>query len=170
MSLGWNTLRYDAFFSSAIGTMEAAKNTVMFCPMLAVLFIGLRMRALQITDNQGSPQKWAQQAMFLCTYAVLLQVLLVMTLPIFMGDAPKTDADGNVISKPSSPILAYIIAGCRYAALLGVYGGAVTCIVALFQITPETADGSGPNLLGSPVAVPTPPAPPGQSGTESFFF
>ena len=25
-----------------------------------------------------------------------MQVLLVMTLPLFMGDAPKTDADGNV--------------------------------------------------------------------------
>jgi hypothetical protein len=83
------------FLSVAIPTMEAAKGSVMFCPMLAVLFIGLRMRALQITDNRGSPQKWAQQAMFLCTYAVLLQVLLVMTLPLFMGDAPKTDADGN---------------------------------------------------------------------------
>merc|ERR1719261_99703 len=57
------------FLSVAIPTMEAAKGSVMFCPMLAVLFIGLRMRALQITDNKGSPQKWAQQAMFLCTYA-----------------------------------------------------------------------------------------------------
>ena len=47
----------------------------MFAPMLAVLFIGLRMRALQITDNRGSPQKWAQQGMFLCTYAILMQVL-----------------------------------------------------------------------------------------------
>jgi hypothetical protein len=158
------------FLTVAIPTMEAAKGSVMFCPMLAVLFIGLRMRALQITNNEGSPQKFAQQGMFLATYAVLLQVLLVMVLPLFMGDAPKCDADGNVISKPSSPILGYIIAGCRYLALLGVYGGAITCIYALFTITPENADGSGPNLLGSPVAVPTPPAPPGQSGTESFFF
>jgi len=155
------------FLSVAIPTMEAAKGSVMFCPMLAVLFIGLRMRALQITDNRGSPQKWAQQAMFLCTYAVLLQVLLVMTLPLFMGDAPKTDADGNVISKPSSPVLGYIIAGCRYVALLGVYGGAITLVVALFKITPENADGEGPNLVPG-VEVPTPPAPPGQAG--SFFF
>jgi hypothetical protein len=155
------------FLSVAIPTMEAAKGSVMFAPMLAVLFIGLRMRALQITDNRGSPQKWAQQGMFLCTYAILMQVLLVMTLPLFMGDAPKTDGDGNVISKPSSPVLGYIIAGVRYLALLGVYGGAITCVVALFKITPETADGSGPNLVPG-VEVPTPPAPPGQSG--SFFF
>merc|ERR1719171_1342559 len=103
MSLGWNTLRYDAFFSSAIATMEAAKNTVMFAPMLAVLFIGLRMRALQISDQKGQPQKFAQQGMYLSTYAVMIQVFMVFLMPLFLGGPPKVDDDGNVISKPSSP-------------------------------------------------------------------
>ncbi len=44
--------------------------------MLSVLFIGLRMRALQITNQKGAPQGWAQQGMFLATYAVLVQVRL----------------------------------------------------------------------------------------------
>ena len=41
--------------------------------MLSVLFIGLRMRALQITSQKGAPQGWAQQGMFLCTYSLMAQ-------------------------------------------------------------------------------------------------
>ena len=29
--------------------------TVQFCPMLSIMFVGLRMRALQITDQKGQP-------------------------------------------------------------------------------------------------------------------
>merc|ERR1719324_1405219 len=41
-------------------TMENAKGTVMYCPMLAILFVGTRMRALVITINRGAPPGWAQ--------------------------------------------------------------------------------------------------------------
>ena len=37
-----------------------------FAPMLAVLFIATRMRALQMTDNKGSPQGWVQDGMCAC--------------------------------------------------------------------------------------------------------
>merc|ERR1719271_1505478 len=40
--------------------IESAKSTVQFAPMLAVLFIATRMRALQLTDNKGAPQGWVQ--------------------------------------------------------------------------------------------------------------
>jgi hypothetical protein len=43
----------------------------MFCPMLAVLFVGLRMRALQITNGKGQPQGYAQDCMALATWAVI---------------------------------------------------------------------------------------------------
>ena len=38
--------------------------------------VGLRLRALQITSQQGAPQGYAQQAMFIATYSVLVQVLV----------------------------------------------------------------------------------------------
>merc|ERR1719262_2111276 len=63
-----------------VQTMENAKQTVQFCPMLAILFVGTRMRALQLTDNRGAPQGWCQQAMFLSTYALLIQVFMVVLL------------------------------------------------------------------------------------------
>merc|ERR1719161_1875779 len=37
-------------------TMESCKATIAFCPMLAILFVGTRMRALLITKNRGAPQ------------------------------------------------------------------------------------------------------------------
>jgi hypothetical protein len=147
LSLGWNTLRYDSFFTSAIATMEAAKNTVMFAPMLAVLFIGVRMRALQISDQKGQPQKFAQQGMYLSTYAVMIQVFMVLLMPLVLGGPPKVDDDGNVVSKPSSPILGYVIVAIRYLALLCLYGGVVAIIYGLFTITPESAMQRGDNLI-----------------------
>jgi hypothetical protein len=152
------------FLTTMIPTLEAAKGSVMFCPMLAVLFVGLRLRALQITEQKGAPQGWAQQAMFAATYAVLAQVLLILMMPIFMGAPPKVDADGNVIAnKEGSPVMGYVLTAFRYLALIGVYGGAVTVVVALFKITPETATGSGSLIPG--VDIPTPPPIPGQAGS-----
>jgi hypothetical protein len=147
LSLGWDTFKYDSFFSSAIATMEAAKNTVMFCPMLAVLFIGLRMRALQISDQQGQPQKYAQQGMYLSTYAVMIQVGMVLLMPLFLGGPPKVDDDGNVVSKPSSPVLGYVIVAVRYLALLCLYGGVAAMIDCLFSISPESALRRGDILI-----------------------
>ena len=49
-------------------TLKLAKYTVNMAPMLCVLFIGARMRALQIDPVHGSPQPWAQFCFFLCAY------------------------------------------------------------------------------------------------------
>merc|ERR550514_830831 len=124
----------DAVLDIAIPTLDSAKMTVQFCPMLAILFNGLRMRALQITKQQGQPQGWAQEGMFLCTYSVMAQVFMVLLLPLFTRSAPEMDADGNV--KPAGTgIMAWILVALRYACFAALYG--------LFVITVETADGSG---------------------------
>merc|ERR1719265_1155224 len=59
------TTGMNGFLDIAIPTLDSALATVQFCPMLSILFVGLRMRALQITDQKGAPQGWAQQGMFL---------------------------------------------------------------------------------------------------------
>merc|ERR1719310_2628328 len=80
----------------AIQTFDSARATVMFCPMLSVLFLGLRLRALQLKPQVGAPQGWAQQGMFLCTYSLMIQVIMVLMLPVFTRSKPEMDADGNV--------------------------------------------------------------------------
>merc|ERR1719313_1809761 len=131
------------FLDVAIPTFDSARATVQFAPMLSVLFVGTRMRALQITDQKGAPQGWVQQCMFLSTYAVLLQVLMVLLLPLFTGGAPKTDADGNVVEDSSGGVLAKVTVGVRYTAFVLLYGGVVAVICGLMLITPETATGRG---------------------------
>jgi len=146
------------FLDVAIPTFDSARATVQFAPMLSVLFVGTRMRALQITDQKGAPQGWVQQCMFLSTYAVLLQVLMVLLLPLFTGGAPKTDADGNVVEDSSGGVLAKVTVGVRYTAFVLLYGGVVAVICGLMLITPETATGRGSLIPG--VDVPPPPAVP----------
>merc|ERR1719487_3243316 len=44
-------------FPKTVKVMNAAATTVEFAPMLAILFLSARMRALQ---HNGQPQRWAQ--------------------------------------------------------------------------------------------------------------
>merc|ERR1719388_16439 len=136
------TSRLNGILDIAIPTLDSAKATVMFCPMLSILFVGLRMRALQITDQKGQPQGWAQEAMYLCTYAIMIQVFMVLLLPLFTRTAPEMDEDGNI--KPQGTgIMAWVLVALRYFCFAALYGGVSTVIYALFVITVETADGSG---------------------------
>merc|ERR1719424_1523271 len=64
------------------GLFTLAKFTVNFAPMLCILFVGARMRALQMDPKNGNPQKWAQNCFFLCTYSVFVQTLLVIIMPL----------------------------------------------------------------------------------------
>merc|ERR1719395_458114 len=76
-------------------TMENAKATVQFCPMLAILFVGTRMRALQLTDNRGAPQGWVQDGMYMATWAVLIQFLMVLVVGVASGGRVECDEDGT---------------------------------------------------------------------------
>merc|ERR1719389_527780 len=69
--------------------LDGATNSMFFAPMLAVLFIGARMRALQMDPVNGAPQKWAQNCFFACTYALALQTALCIAIPLVIGGTVK---------------------------------------------------------------------------------
>merc|ERR1719191_1886505 len=117
----------------------AAKNSVQFCPILAILFVSCRMRALQITQQKGDPQGWAQDAMKMILAATLLQIVCCLTLPIFTGIATKTDGEGNAEYDLKPLIGAYIVTCLKYFALFLIFGGVVVVGISIFMITPETA-------------------------------
>ena len=48
---------------AAKDAIESAKSTVQFAPMLCILFVATRMRALQMTSSRGAPQGWVQDGM-----------------------------------------------------------------------------------------------------------
>merc|ERR1719395_376060 len=63
------------FTSKAETALMTATASINFAPMLAVLFIGARMRALNMDPINGNPQKWAQNCFYMCTYALLAQTV-----------------------------------------------------------------------------------------------
>jgi len=124
-------------------TMENAKSTVQFCPMLSILFVATRMRALQITDNRGAPQGWVQDGMYMATWSVLIQFLMCLVVPIMTGAPAQCDEDGNTTWTPAHPIGFYIVTAIRYLAFFLMYGGVITVIIGVYTMTPETANGRG---------------------------
>jgi len=140
------------------------RNCTQFSTMLCVLFIATRMRALQITDQLGQPQGWAQEAMLLCTFCLVLQLITIFLVFLFAGSKASVDADGNVrltdemsvrqshFKEDSliSSIVDYILIIQKWVCLLGIYVGAVIIIVSIFEIKSEVANGCDGFVLECP--------------------
>jgi hypothetical protein len=124
-------------------TMENARGTVMFCPMMAILFVGTRMRALLLTDNRGAPQGWAQDGMYMATWSMLIQFTMILLTPLATGTPGKVDEDGNIKWEPENRILFYCVSIIRWLGFILLYGGIITVITAVYMMTPETANGRG---------------------------
>jgi len=157
-----------------IGVFEAGQKTVMFAPMLSMLFIGARMRALQLTKATdgtipptAGPQPWAQDAMFLATWSVLVQLIMAMIVPLLLGTGkPEMDEDGNLVTPAgTNKYVGIFLDVIKYLCMLSMYGGACLVVYAVYTMTPETLPpytAPAPLIPGMP--VPNPPTPP----TPSF--
>jgi len=124
-------------------TMENCKGVVMFCPMLAILFVGTRMRALMLTDSKGSPQGWCQDGMYMATWSLLIQFVMVLVTPCATGVPGQVDEDGNIKWEPENKILFYVVVAIRILGFILLYGGIITVIVGVYTMTRETANGRG---------------------------
>merc|ERR1740130_1647158 len=94
-----------------------ATNAMNFAPMLSVLFIGARMRALQMDPVNGSPQVWAQNCFYMCTYAVAAQVLISIAVTLVLsGTAKKGSVEGEMVYDVSgtSKMLGTVLSVGRY--------------------------------------------------------
>merc|ERR1719243_556305 len=155
-----------AFVKDAV---ESAKSTVQFAPMLAVLFIATRMRALQMTDNKGSPQGWVQDGMYLATWSILIQFMMCLIMPVFTGHKYTPDTmDGSQKPEEADKEVsnywgAMAVTVIRYAALVALLGGIATVTVGVFTMTEETANGRGsiPLVTDGTLPVDLAPQPPG---------
>jgi len=154
--------------SRAIAILDAARSTVMFAPMLSILFIGARMRALQLAKDEdgrippsAGPQKWVQDAMYLATWAVFVQLIMTMLVPVLTGtDKPESDQDGNVKVPPGThKYLAIFVEVVRYINLINMYIGATCVVVGVFLMTPQDVQPYSNKPLVPGVDVPQPPVP-----------
>jgi len=124
-------------------TMYNLIGTVAYCPMLAILFVATRMRALRITDNKGAPQGWAQDGMYMATWALLIQFLFGLLVPLCTGKETPCDEDGTPKYEPAHPIALYVVLALKWLTYIFLYGGAITVVVGVYTMTPETANGRG---------------------------
>jgi len=158
----WICVTIDEFtgmkWQLLINTMENMKGTVAFCPMLAILFVGTRMRALLITNNKGAPQGWVQDGMYMATWAILIQFLFGLIVPICTGTATPCDEDGTPEYKPAHPIALYAVLALKWLTFIFLYGGVIAVVTGVYSMTPETANGRGSvplvgDYVGEPVGV-----------------
>merc|ERR1719197_1065162 len=160
--LVWVFITVEDFFDfkmeAAKDAVESAKATVQFAPMLAVLFIATRMRALQMTDNKGAPQGWVQDGMYLATWSILIQFLMCLIMPVFTNKRYTPDTLDGSQKADEAPISnwfgAWTVTILRYFALLALLGGVTTVTIGVFMMTPETANGRGSIPLVSDGTLP----------------
>merc|ERR1719482_1338754 len=120
-------------------TLTIARYTVNFAPMLSILFIGARMRALQIDPKHGNPQRWAQMCFFMCTGSVVLQTLMVIMMPFCVEcECKEGDTEGDVVFVMEHKGAAMCFTGIRYLCLIALYGGFTAVIVSVFLISHPT--------------------------------
>jgi hypothetical protein len=110
-------------------------------PILCILFVATRMRALQITQQQGAPPGWAQDCMMIAVFACCTQALCCLLLPIFLST--QVDEDGNPDYANTPMVAAYALAVLKYVMLAALHGSVITVCVSVYVMTPETANNGG---------------------------
>jgi len=126
----------------AVVAVHAACVSVMFCPMLCVVFICARLRAVQLTQGFGAPQGWAQDCMYLSSFCVLA------LLPVALGlgwTTERAEAKQEVGSKQNTTVAVFEVV--EFALIALMHAAAIAVIVAVCSMTPETATGSGSRIV-----------------------
>jgi len=137
-------------FPRIVQVMQEAAATVEFGPMLAILFLTARMRALQ---HDAQPQVWAQDCMYAATSAMCVTTLLAIAIPFTVGGQMVTDpktGEKTFETENSSPVLTYTLIVLRYLCMIGFYGGAFGVIYSIYVF--EAPGGPEATLPVSPAA------------------
>merc|ERR1719428_688406 len=132
--------------SALANALKHATDTMFYAPMVCMLFIGFRMRVLQLSKGQGAPQDYVQFAMQAVTYSILANTVLVLVVPLFTTTDLETEKTGEmkIDSKTNpfeSPVLQAVFNVLRYITTLGLYVGFGTVLVGLFRYKPEDTSG-----------------------------
>lgn len=126
-------------FKRITDTCKMAENTTMFGPMLAVLFVAARMRALQMTRQKGSPQCWAQDAMYMAAGAVALQLCMAIVSGA-LSSSVNVDETGTLATSKIRYLPGRVLMECLKAmTFIMLFGGVLAIVASILVIRPETA-------------------------------
>mmetsp|Transcript_30772 Transcript_30772/g.70571 ORF Transcript_30772/g.70571 Transcript_30772/m.70571 type:complete len:799 (+) Transcript_30772:85-2481(+) len=128
------------FSLRALSTFERALQAVKFCPMLCILFFAARMRALQISQQTGSPQCWTQTAMYVSTLAVCLQVSVVILSALTCGEV-KVEEGQVFVPNPGvqHAVARAFVELLQFVTFLALYGGTIVVVAGVLTMRPDTA-------------------------------
>merc|ERR1719456_1922278 len=126
--------------------LRQASDTMFYAPMVCMMFVGFRMRVLQLTKGQGAPQEYVQYAMHAVTYSILATTVLTLIVPLFTTTDLETEETGELKmeskSNPfESPILQATFNVIRYITVIALYAGFGTVLVGLFRLNGKVKKG-----------------------------
>merc|ERR1719321_1630023 len=144
--------------SSAIAkALKSASETMFYAPMVCMMFVGFRMRVLQLSKGTGNPQDWVRMSMQAVTYSILANTLLVLLVPLFTSKDIKTTKEGDLDQDAAGPFensaLASIFNVVRYLTFLGLYVGFGCVCVGVFLFEPPAGVWDGPIPPVSPAVA-----------------
>ena len=97
-------------------SMIIGANGMRFASMLTARFIGARTRAVN-----GPPQEWAQDCFYMCTYAVLTQVLNSIAVRLVLsGMAGKGGVEAEMVYKVEDKVGTVLSVG-RYIIMFCIF-------------------------------------------------
>jgi hypothetical protein len=143
--------------SALCKALKAASETMFFAPMVCMMFVGFRMRVLQLSKGTGNPQDWVRMSMQAVTYSILANTLLVLCVPLFTAKDIKTTKEGDLDPDGANPFensaLATIFNVVRYLTFLGLYIGFGAVCVGVFKYEPPAGVWDGPVPPVSPAVA-----------------
>mmetsp|Transcript_31473 Transcript_31473/g.86570 ORF Transcript_31473/g.86570 Transcript_31473/m.86570 type:complete len:768 (-) Transcript_31473:339-2642(-) len=117
-----------------IRVLGICKDTVVFCPMLAALHLGLFVRAHRITNvygMPGQPQSYVQDFMVIATAAIVVQLCTLVLAGCYAQPSPY----GKLWGAPGFYFF------CFHAAMLAIFVSLSVVVYGLFTITRYNASG-----------------------------
>eukprot|EP00927_Polykrikos_kofoidii_P068144 TRINITY_DN63525_c0_g1_i1.p1 TRINITY_DN63525_c0_g1~~TRINITY_DN63525_c0_g1_i1.p1 ORF type:complete len:939 (-),score=122.39 TRINITY_DN63525_c0_g1_i1:67-2883(-) len=118
----------------------AAVASVSFCPSLSIFFVAARLRAVQITQFKGSPQVYAQDAMYMCVFGAFIQAVCCVAAPMLTQHEAGFDDDGNASYDLGPTLPAYIVTVVKNFVLIALASGVATIAFSMLTITEENAN------------------------------
>merc|ERR1719482_1496298 len=108
--------------------------------MACLMFIGFRMRVLQLTKGEGNPQPWARMCMEFVMYSITANTVIALIIPVFTPHKIEFTETGELKSEAEggknpfeSPVMQTIFTVLRYVLFLALYVGFGGVLVAVFQ-------------------------------------
>jgi hypothetical protein len=92
-----------------------AKDCIAFCPIFCVVYLGLFLRAMRLTNGHGNPQGWCHDVMY-----VSVGVLQILTLAPFLMLLTGVGRSPTVVSTVIQYVCLLLLLLCMVGLILGL--------------------------------------------------